>query len=168
MISHQALVHLKLDEVWWLVSPQNPLKPANDMASQADRIKWAQGLARHPLIRVTNVEGALGTQYTSDTLMALTARCPDTHFVWLMGADNLIQLPKWHNWQDIIATVPIAVFGRPAYSLQAMTSHVAFRYAKYRLGAQQAGRLATAAPPAWTFIHYRHDPLSATLIRQSR
>ena len=166
MISRQALVHLNLDEGWWLVSPQNPLKSTDDMAPESIRMLSAMDVARHPRIRVTNVEQALGTTYTSDTLLELSVRFPTTNFVWLMGADNLVQLPKWHRWEDLLKTVPVAIFGRPGYSLKAMTSQVAKRYGQYRIGTQQAGRLADALPPAWTFIHYRHDPVSATLIRE--
>ena len=100
MISQQALAHLGLDEVWWLVSPQNPLKDTKGMATEADRLAEAQKVAAHPRIRVTNVEATLGTQYTVDTLKALRRNCPQTHFAWLMGADNMIQLPKWRQWED--------------------------------------------------------------------
>ena len=167
MISLQALCHLGLDEVWWLVSPQNPLKDTQGMASADDRLAAARAVARHPRIRVTDIESALGTQYTVDTLAALRRECPAAQFVWLMGADNLVQLPRWYQWEKIVETVPIAIFGRPHYSLQAMTSMAAKRYGQYRLTAQGARKLAASPPPAWTFIHHRHDPISATLIRES-
>ena len=165
MISLQALTHLGLDEVWWLVSPQNPLKSTDGMATEASRVTTARATAIHPKIKVANLEQVLGTQYTVDTLAALQRQAPQTHFVWLMGADNLIQLPKWRQWQDIMASVPIAIFGRPDYSLQAMTSKVAKQYARFRLHPTAAENLALSPPPAWTFIHYRQDPISATLIR---
>ena len=165
MISQQALAHLGLDEVWWLVSPQNPLKGTKEMATEADRLEKARKVAAHPRIRVTNIEASLGTQYTVDTLKALRQNCPKTHFAWLMGADNLIQLPKWHQWEEIVKTVPIAIFGRPDYSLRAMTSMAAKRYGQFRLKSDSAHRLVLSPPPAWTFIHYRQDPISATLIR---
>ena len=165
MISQQALAHLGLDEVWWLVSPQNPLKSTKGMATEADRLAEAQKVAAHPRIRVTNVESILGTQYTVDTLKALRRNCPQTHFVWLMGADNMIQLPKWRQWEEIVETLPIAIFGRPDYSTKAMTSMAAKRYGQFRLKSDAAHELVLCPPPAWTFIHYRQDPISATLMR---
>jgi len=167
MISLQALCHLGLDEVWWLVSPQNPLKSSDGMASEATRMAKAAKIARHPKIRIADIEQQFGTRYTAETLEQLRVSCPQTKFVWLMGADNVTQLPQWRDWTSILNTVPIAIFGRPDYSLQAMTSMVANRYGQYRLNANQAPKLVSSAPPAWTFIHHRHDPISATLIRQS-
>jgi nicotinate-nucleotide adenylyltransferase len=166
MISQQALCHLGLDEVWWLVSPQNPLKSARDMAPEATRMAQAGHIARHPKIRIADIEQQFGTRYTAQTLEQLRLSCPQTNFVWLMGADNVTQLPQWRDWTSILNTVPIAIFGRPDYSLGAMTSMVAKRYGQYRLNANQAQTLVSCAPPAWTFIHHRHDPISATLIRQ--
>jgi nicotinate-nucleotide adenylyltransferase len=168
MISHQALLHLKLDEVWWLVSPQNPLKSATGMATEESRLKAAHFVARDRRIKPMLLESALGTQYTADTLATLTQECHSAHFVWLMGADNLVQFPRWRNWENILHTVPIAVFGRPHYSLGAMTSIVAKRYSAYRVQASAASKLARAKAPAWTFIHYRHDPISATQLREAR
>ncbi len=166
LISKLALVHLSLDEVWWLVSPDHPIKATRSLKPLSKRLESARNVARHPNIRVTDIEQALGTRFTVDTLEVLTQTCPKTHFVWLMGADNMIQLPDWWRWERLFELVPIAVFGRPNYSLRAMTSMVAKRYARHRIGASKAPCLALARPPAWTFIHYRHDPISATVIRK--
>jgi len=168
MISHQALLHLKLDEVWWLVSPQNPLKSKTGMAPEENRLEAACLVAKDRRIKPMLLESALGTQFTADTLATLTRACPTAHFVWLMGADNMVQFSRWRNWENILHTVPIAVFGRPQYSLGAMTSMVAKRYSAYRVQASAASQLASAQPPAWTFIHYRHDPISATQLREAQ
>ena len=165
LISRMALSHLALDEVWWMVSPQNPLKTEEGMASLDDRIVSAQAAAQHPRIRVTDIETRLGTRFTADTLVQLQAWFPATHFVWLMGADNMQQISRWQDWTAIFETVPVAVFGRPDYSIGAMTSTAARRFAKRRVLLHQARALADLEPPAWTFIHYRHDPISATAIR---
>ncbi len=160
---------LGLDEVWWLVSPQNPLKGAEDMAPQKARIAGAQALARHPRVRVTGLEALFGTRYTADSLTALTSRFPRVRFVWLMGADNLYQISAWQDWPSIFNTVVIAVFDRPSYSLGAGNAKAARRFARHRVAESRARTLASLAPPAWTFIHNRLIAQSATRIRaQSR
>jgi len=165
-ISLEALKRLGLDEVWWLVSPQNPLKAANGMASLADRMNSARAItAPHPRLRVTDLERALGTRYTIDTVRALRQRHPHARFVWLMGADNLAQIDRWHAWQQIFHLVPVAVWARPSYCFRALAAKAARRFAGARLQ-ENAGRLLPATdPPAWVFVHGRLNPLSATLIR---
>jgi ribosome silencing factor RsfS/YbeB/iojap/nicotinate (nicotinamide) nucleotide adenylyltransferase len=164
-----ALRRLDLDEVWWLVSPQNPLKPARGMAPFAKRLDGAAALAEtHPRITVSAIEGALGTVFTADTVRALRRRFPRTRFVWLMGGDNLAQLPRWQRWTEIVESVPIAVFDRPQTSLRALSGMAAERYARARVAASDVRRLAEMKPPAWAFIHAKLDPSSATAIRAKR
>ena len=164
-ISRQALTTLRLDEVWWLVAPQNPLKPAEGMAPLADRVASACAAARDPRIRVTDIEAALHAVYTVETQIALRHEFPRLRFVWIMGADNLIQIPRWKDWTQIFDSMPIAVFARPSYSMRAMAGAAAQRYARFRLPETAAGRLVSAAPPAWVFVHSRLHPASATAIR---
>ena len=166
-ISVLALQYLRLDAIWWLVSPQNPLKPTADMAPFEARFASAARMARHPRIWPSDLEAQLGTRYTIDTLAALQARLPTVRFVWLMGADNLLQFPRWANWQDIAARVPIAVWGRPSYSVRAMVGKVAQRYAHKRIPIEAAGQLALADPPAWGFFPIRLHPASATALRHA-
>jgi nicotinate-nucleotide adenylyltransferase len=167
-ISLEALKRLDLDEVWWLVSPQNPLKPRAGMATLEDRLAGARALARHPRIRVSDIERRLGTLYTADTLAALKRRFPRIRFVWLMGADNLIQIVRWERWRNIFELVPIAVFARPSYSLPSLSGPAARRYARRRIPLRDARRLADTAPPAWVFLPVRLDARSATDIRSRR
>lgn len=164
-ISLEALRRLDLDEVWWLVSPQNPLKAAAGMAPQAERIAAAAAVARHRRIRVTGLESLLGTRFTADTLAALVRRFPRVRFAWLMGADNLIQISFWHGWPQIFHTVVIAVFDRPTYSLGVGNAKAAQRFARERVGEGAAKTLADLPPPAWTFVHARLIDKSATQIR---
>jgi nicotinate-nucleotide adenylyltransferase len=155
--------------VWWLVSPQNPLKPAKGMAPFARRLAGAAALATgHPRLKISAVETALGTNFTADTIRALRRRFPHTRFVWLMGGDNLAQLPRWQRWAEIVESVPIAVFDRPQTSLRALSGIAAQRYAPARVPATGARRLAEMATPAWAFFHTRLDPRSATAIRTTR
>lgn len=166
-ISRLALQYLGLDAVWWLVSPQNPLKSSDEMAPFAARFASAGAMARHPRIAPSDLETQLGTSYTVDTLTALKARMPGVRFVWLMGADNLIQFPRWANWQDIAATVPIAVWGRPTYSTRAMLGKTAQRFARNRIALEFARHLPMAEPPAWAFFPIRLHTASATELRRA-
>ncbi len=164
-ISLAALSYLGLDEVWWLVAPQNPLKSAAGMAPFADRLAEARRIARHPRIVVTDIEARLGTRYTADTLRRLQQQFRDHRFVWLMGADNLAQIADWKDWQQIFHLLPIAVFDRPAYTYQALAAKAARRFASFRQREQAVRTLAMMPPPAWTFVHHRLNPISATEIR---
>ena len=163
-VSLEALKRLDLDEVWWLVAPQNPLKPIAGMAPLTARLSAATAFARHPRIRVLGIEEQLGTLYTADTLAALQAIYPHQHFVWLMGADNLAQIRHWRRWRSIFARLPIAVFARPSYCRRALAELAAQRFARARM-APPARRLARLAPPAWVFLPAKLDPSSATAIR---
>jgi nicotinate-nucleotide adenylyltransferase len=168
-ISRLALQALDLDEVWWLVSPQNPLKPSAGMAPFAQRLEQAGAVvAADRRIRVTGVEAEFRSTYTADTLTSLRRRVPHARFVWIMGEDNLVQLPRWQRWPDIFGGVPVAVFARPGGSLRALAGMPAQRFAHARLSPGTARRLAEMPPPAWVFFHTRLDPRSATQIRAGR
>jgi nicotinate-nucleotide adenylyltransferase len=167
-ISREALKRLRLDRVWWLVSPQNPLKPVAGMADFAQRLASAERLAaRDPRIVVSDLEQRLGTRYTVDTLSWLR-RHEAAHFVWLIGADNLLQLPKWRHWGRLLALVPIAVFDREPYSLRASAGRVARGQAQRRLRERDAPALAERRPPAWVFLRLRRHRESSTAIRRGR
>jgi len=167
-ISVVALKRLRLDEVWWMVTPQNPLKSTRDTAPFEDRMKAAARAARHPRIRVTDIESRLGSQHTADTLKALLPRFPKCRFIWLMGADNLVQVSEWKDWQSIFRLVPIAVFARPPYSKPAVTARSARVFARARVSETAARVIVTMPPPAWVFLHNRPHAGSATRIRARR
>jgi len=164
-LSLAALTTLGLDEVWWLVTPQNPLKPVSGMAPLPQRLKLARAETRHPRLIVTDIECRLGTRYTADTLAKLVERYRSCDFVWLMGADNLIQFDRWKDWQQIFHLLPIAVFDRPTYTYSALAAKAARRFARYRKRESASHLLALASTPAWTFVHHRLNPISATAIR---
>lgn len=167
-VSLEALKRLGLDEVWWLVSPQNPLKSGEGMEPLPTRLARAKQLARHPRIKVEAPELLLGTRYTLDTVQALKRLYPQARFVWLMGADILPQLVNWEGWRDLFAAVPIVAFARPGWSYAALQSAAPRAFARFRIDAAQARRLADCAPPAWCFIPSRLDSHSATAIRAVR
>ena len=159
-----------LDEVWWLVSPQNPLKPLAGMTPFAVRLDQARQLANgHRRIVVTDLETRTGgSTYTADTLQVLRRCFPRWRFVWLMGADNLVQLRRWERWKQIFQLVPVAVFDRPPHPVEALAGLPAKCFARYRLRMAASRRLAEMRPPAWVFFHTRLDPSSATQIRSER
>jgi nicotinate-nucleotide adenylyltransferase len=167
-VSLYALKRLNLDQIWWLVSPQNPLKPARGMASLPERMEQARAAARHPRIAVTGIESAFGTLYTADTLRVLKRRFPRAHFVWLMGADNLQQIERWHRWPDIFRQAPVAVLRRPAYAAGRGRGKAAQRFDRAWQPASRSRNLAGQKPPAWMVLDNPLNPLSATGIRKDR
>jgi ribosome silencing factor RsfS/YbeB/iojap/nicotinate (nicotinamide) nucleotide adenylyltransferase len=168
-ISLEALKRLDLDEVWWLVSPQNPLKTDDGMEPLATRVARArQIVGRHPHVRVDAPELVLGTRFTLDTVRALRRAYPKARFVWLTGADILPQLVEWRGWRELFAAIPIAAFARPGWSYPALAAAAPRAFARYRIEAEQARMLASLMPPAWCFIPSRLDSHSATAIRAVR
>jgi nicotinate-nucleotide adenylyltransferase len=162
-ISLIALRRMKLDAVWWLVSPQNPLKSASAMAPLGQRLLRARDVAKHPRIHVSSVEVALGARYTIDTISALKAHFPLCHFVWLMGGDSLASFHLWRRWPDIARAVPIGVIARPTFTISGISSPAARRLAGGRI--LDPAKLAGSKPPAWSFVQERLDPTSATQLR---
>lgn len=162
-MSVEALRRLRLDEIWWLVSPQNPLKPAAGMAPLAARVAQASRVARHPRIRVTAIEAELGTQLTIDTVQALKKRFAHVRFVWLMGSDNLAQFHRWAAWRDIARSVPIVVMARPLYIGMGLTSPAMSWLRRWRRSRPAGWR--NAALPAIFTVNLGLDPRSATDIR---
>jgi nicotinate-nucleotide adenylyltransferase len=163
-----ALRRLRLDCVWWLVSPGNPLKDKAELAPLAVRMGAAAKLAAHPRIKVSGIEAAIGTTYSFETVAWLKQRCPGVHFVWIMGADNLAGLHRWRRWRDLVSLAPIAVIDRPGSTLKSMSSRAARRLAPYRLAESAAVRLATARPPAFVFLHGPRSALSSSALRATR
>jgi nicotinate-nucleotide adenylyltransferase len=164
-VSLLALKRLALDEVWWLVSPQNPLKPEAGMAPYRSRLEQATATARHPRLRVTDIERRLGTHYTVETLTRLKRLYPHHRFVWIMGADNLPDFSRWRRWPEVFASVPVAIFDRWPYARFVGVSKPCLRFVRYRVPERGARRLARRVPPAWTFVHSRLHPARGTEIR---
>jgi nicotinate-nucleotide adenylyltransferase len=167
-VSLVGLRALGLDQVWWLVSPQNPLKSSAPSEDLARRVHAARQVASNPRIRVTGIEATLGTNYTAETLRKLLPRLAGVSIVWMMGADNLAQFHRWRDWQAIAASVPIAIFNRPGLALKALAGPAARTLAPFRVPEQAAANLAASAPPAWTFLSRPHIPLSSTELRALR
>lgn len=151
-ITRWARRAFRLDRVWWLLSPGNPLK-RDAPAELARRLAAARAAMRDPRVVVSDLEARLGTRLTADTLAVLAARYPGVRFVWLMGADNLATFHRWERWEEIMERVPVGVLARPGEQLRAGLSPAARRFARWRLAPGQAASLALRAPPCWTLLN---------------
>ena len=167
MVALYALKRLQLDWVWWLVSPQNPLKDTKQTGEYSARLGHTKIIANHPRFKVTNLEKQIHSRNTAQTLSALKQATTQAHFVWIMGADSFRDLDKWHDWNHIVETLPIAVLARPGYSVRALSGQAALRYSNSRLSNEQSGLLAKRRAPAWVFISMPLRNESSTAIRQS-
>jgi len=165
-ISLFAMEALALDEVWWLVSPGNPLKSSTGMAPLRARAASARHMARRAPIRVTAIERTLRTRYTVDTLRKLQARYPRTRFIWLMGEDNLAQFHQWKGWRNIARTTAIAVVARPGYTRVAFGSPAMAWLRRFVRPVSQSKSWTKWRLPALVLLRFRPDPRSATLLRQ--
>jgi nicotinate-nucleotide adenylyltransferase len=162
-VAETALRRLGLDCVWWLVSPQNPLKPKSSPLEA--RLSSAKSVASGSEMIVTDIETKLGTAYTIDTLKALKKRFPGARFVWLMGADNLAGFEHWRGWEEIARLVPICVVSRPKAGPRARLGRLARRFPGARLPIDGAMRAPFAKPPVWVYLPARWNALSSTALR---
>ena len=167
-LAQRALHALRLAQVWLLVSPGNPLKVDEPMAPVAERLASAARFADGRRIIATDIERHLDTRFTCDTLALLKRRFPNTHFVWLMGADGLRDLPRWRGWQRIPRLVPFAVFPRPSYNHAALSGRAAHRFGPWRRRMKEATSLARSTPPAWIYLTGRETSISATALRAAK
>jgi len=164
-ISLFAIKRLRLDRVWWLVTPGNPLKEAGALRDLEQRAAAARQIANDPRIDVSCLESVIGTRYTVDTIHYLRRRAPGLRLVWIMGADNLAQFHLWQNWRRIASEVPIAVIDRPPQSFRALAGPAARAMARTRVPERDAGLLADMRPPAWVFLTGMKLNLSSTGLR---
>ena len=163
-----ALRRLELDQLWWMVTPGNPLKSGAGLAPLEERIAASRALIHDPAIKVTGFEAALDSPYTYATVRYLTQHMPRVRFVWVMGADNLAAFHRWAHWREIARLVPIAVVDRPGWHLPALSSPAARYLARRRLPEFAAPLLADRKPPAWVFLKSRLSEASSTALRTAK
>ena len=159
-----AMKRLQLDWVWWLVSPQNPLKNSRETGDYAKRFAFTKLMAKHPRFVVTNIEKQIGSKYTAQTI-AVLKRFSNARFVWIMGADSLANFHHWRDWQKIAKQVNLAVLARPGYSIHALNSKAALRFRDKRLPVERPQNLAAKRPPHWVFISMPLRKESSSAIR---
>ncbi|MCF3641355.1 nicotinate-nucleotide adenylyltransferase [Rhizobium sp. TRM95111] len=165
LVAEIAMRRLRLDQLWWVVTPGNPLKDHRILAPLAERLALSETITPDPRVKVTAFERTLGQNYTAKTLAVVAARNPGVKFVWIMGADNLKDFHRWQSWRSIASTFPIAVIDRPGDTLSYLSSKMAKTFAYARVDEEDAATLARRPAPAWTFIHGPRSILSSTVLR---
>ena len=163
-VAETALRRLGLDQVWWLVTPQNPLKPRS--RPLLARMSSAAAITRGTRMVVTDIESRLGVRYSADTIRALKRRSPGVRFVWIMGGDNLRGFVRWRRWRDIMHAVPIAIVARERIASKSLDAMAFAQFARHRVAMCAARTLPGTAAPAWTYISGHLDPASSTAIRE--
>lgn len=160
-----ALKRLELDQIWWMVTPGNPLKDTSELKPLEERIKKCHAMISHPKIKVTAFEALHKVRFTADTLRVVKRLRPRNDFVWLMGADNLADFHRWQDWRKIANMMPIAVIDRPGSTLSYHSSQASIALSEYRIDEADASLLSHMKPPAWTFLHGPRSSLSSTQLR---
>ena len=167
LVAEAALSTLALDYIWWMVSPQNPLK--NNAASELEpRLAATRALAEHPQFHVDAVEAELGTQYAIDTVRALKTQYPDVRFIWLLGADNLVDMHQWKDWQALMNEIPVAVYPRGTDWQAALEAPAALAFSDARLANEASPQLKDTPAPAWVLLEGARSPLSSTALRNQQ
>lgn len=166
IVARTAMRQLRLDALWWLVTPGNPLKNNDDLLTLEERMHAIGKMTMDPRMKITAFEEDLRTPYTAATLAFLKLRYPATHFAWVMGADNLASFDRWQQWRDIAKAMPIAVVDRPGFHLPALASKAARTLAGARIPQAGAAGIFKRKVPAWTFLTTRLSHLSSTELRR--
>ncbi|WP_435139095.1 nicotinate-nucleotide adenylyltransferase [Pseudopelagicola sp. nBUS_19] len=164
-ITREAFKFFNFDRIWWLVSPGNPLKP-HGPASLERRVNASTTKMQHPRVHISDFEAQAGTRYTSETIAALQSARPHARFVWLMGADNLAQLHRWNDWQEIMCRVPVAVLARPGESVGALSAKAGQVFRAARLATKQSRLIGNKDAPSWCFVNIPMEDASSTNIRE--
>jgi nicotinate-nucleotide adenylyltransferase len=168
IVAQAALRRLGLDQLWWVVTPGNPLKNHSGLAPLAQRMAACRAMAKNPRMKVTSFETALGSPYTAVTLQFLKRRHSSCRFVWVMGADNLASFDRWQNWRGIAASMPLAIVDRPGWRHRALASRAAKALSRARVSESEARIIFSHHAPAWVFLTTRLSDLSSTALRQGR
>lgn len=166
LVAQAALRALNVDYVWWLVSPQNPLKSHKPKAIDR-RVAAVQKLADDRRFIVSDEETRLGTFYAIDTVRALQTAYPQVSFIWLIGADNLVGLHRWKDWQRLMREIPLAVYPRPGAAHKAALSPAARAFDYARLDAAAAAQLPLYQAPAWVMLDGARSSLASSQLRQN-
>ncbi|WP_413154551.1 nicotinate-nucleotide adenylyltransferase [Bartonella sp. cb54] len=165
LVAKTAIKRLCLDQLWWIVTPRNPLKDCAHLPSLDERMQLSCELVDHTKIRVTGFEQAIGSTVSVDTISHILTRCRGVHFVWVMGADSFATIHHWYRWRDIISMLPIAIIDRPSARMSALSAPMAQIYRCFRLDERESARLPFMKPPVWTYLHGSLSFQSSTDLR---
>ena len=166
LVAKTALQRLELDQLWWMVTPGNPLKDRKDLLPMDERIRLSAKLVEDPRIKITGFEQKIGSYKTISTIAYILTHHNDVHFVWVMGADSLKSFHQWHKWREIVEMIPIAVIDRPTALMSALSSPMAQTFGHYRINEYDIATLPFKKPPAWGYIHGKRSYASSTTLRQ--
>ncbi|AGF74170.1 nicotinic acid mononucleotide adenylyltransferase [Bartonella australis AUST/NH1] len=165
LVAKSAIRRLHLDQLWWMVTPGNPLKDCTRLPFLHERMRLSIELVDHPKIRITGFEGNIGSTISAETISYILAHYSGVRFVWVMGADSLVTIHRWHQWRDIVSTLPIAIIDRPSARMSALSSPMARAYRYFRLDERESARLPFMKPPVWTYLHVPLSFQSSTKLR---
>ncbi|PCH82130.1 MAG: nicotinic acid mononucleotide adenylyltransferase [Hyphomicrobiales bacterium] len=167
-VATTALRRLGLDRIWCMVTPGNPLKKSSDLQSLNSRMQAVANIMNHPRLDVTGFETNSGCQTSAETVTWLGDKFPAIRFIWIMGADNLENFHQWHDWQHIVASLPIAIVDRPGHTMRSVNGRAALVMARHRLQEYDAASLIQRDAPAWIYLHGPRTSLSSTTIRTGK
>jgi len=167
LVAEKALKSFQLDQLWWMVTPGNPLKDRQELASLEQRLEASHALLHHPRIHITAFERAGKACFSAQTVAHILKCRPQGRFVWIMGADSFASFHLWWQWQAIASRLPLGIIDRPGASFAALSSPTARRFASRRLGEMRAPRLPFTRAPCWCFLHGRRSFMSSTRLRHN-
>ena len=166
-ISLEAKKILKLDEVWWLVTPKNPLK-ISEPASYEERVDNCKNITRNFPIKIQEIEKKIHSDYSYKTINYILKHYNSIKFFWLMGADNLINFHKWEKWQKIFNNMSIVIFRRHGYNNKALKSITAQKFNNSKIKKYNILLDEFDAVPSWLFVENKEIKISSTEIREQR
>ena len=166
-ISLEAKKILKLNEIWWLVTPQNPLKITKP-ATYNERIKNCRLITKRQAIKITDIENTINSSYSYESIKFIQNYYKNIKFFWLMGADNLINFHQWQKWRDIFNEISIVVFRRHGYNKKALNSVTTKIFSQFQVVANPINQSYFKQLPSWTWINNREIKISSTEIRKQR
>lgn len=168
LVGLTAIRRLQLNQLWWMVTPGNPLKDRTTLPSLRERMEKSSNIIIHPKLRITGFENTLGSSISADTISFILKHNPGVHFVWIMGADSLSTFHHWHQWQDIVQMIPIAIIDRPTAKMAALSSVMAQTYRRFQMDERDAAKLGGTKAPAWVYLHGPRSSLSSTILRSGK
>jgi len=166
-ISFEAIKILSLDEIWWLITPQNPLKILKP-ATYSERVNNCHKVTLDTSIKIKEIEKKINSKYTYQTLKYLKNHYSQIKFYWLMGSDNLINFHKWRKWRNIFNEISIVIFKRHGYNNKALKSIASKSFLHSQIKSFHLNQTYFNTFPSWAWANNKEIKISSTEIRQQR